>query len=103
MRINFTQSGGFAGIDTELMLDSNSLTSSEMNEIQAMLEDSGFFELSSSSHNPMKGADYFVYEITVETDGRIHRVKTTDLTMPSTLAPLITFLRQKKLGRSPNK
>ena len=60
------------------MLDSNSLTSSEMNELQAMLEDSGFFELSSSSPNPTKGADYFVYEITVETDGRIHRVKTTD-------------------------
>lgn len=42
-------------------------------------------------------ADYFEYVITVEKEGmQPHTIKTTDITMPSTLKPLINFLINKQ-------
>ena len=97
MKIFFEQSGGIAGLHKKLSLDTTSLPSSEVQEIQSMVDSSKFFELSSSIPRPDSGAaDYFRYKISLESDtGNKHSVETTDVTMPSELSPLIGYLRRK--------
>lgn len=66
---------------------------------QRLIENARFFHLPSNlGATPIHGADYFEYRITVVTnDDKKHFVKTTDLTIPSNLGPLIRYLRQKAL------
>lgn len=97
VRIKFVQSGGFAGIEREIVLDTNSLSPGEAKSLHILIENSGFFDLTSWSPTIKKGADYFEYEITVESEGEIHTVKTNDITLPGKLVPLIRYLRQKNL------
>ena len=98
MRIKFVQCGGLAGIERELALDTISLSSGEAKTLHKLIENSGFFDLPSLSPTVKKGADYFEYEITVESEGEIHTVKTNDMALPPKLVPLISYLRQKELS-----
>jgi hypothetical protein len=107
VKIKFVQRGGFAGIDLVSELDTNSLSSREVQIFNSLLENSRFFDLPSWCPPPKKGADYLEYKIVIESEGRIHTVNTTDIAMPSELARLVTFLRRKCLdirtrGKSSN-
>jgi hypothetical protein len=56
-------------------------------------DDENFFGLPSQQPAPLRGADYLEYKITIEpNDNKKHSIKTTDLTMPSNVRPLIRYL-----------
>jgi hypothetical protein len=97
MKIYFEQSGGLIGIENRICIDNNSLNPDEGLKLQHLIDDAKFFDLPRDelAAPPKHGADYFEYIITIETKGRKHYIKTTDLTMPPNLGPLIRFLRQK--------
>jgi hypothetical protein len=96
MNIYFHSSGGFAGINSSIVLDMNSMSSDDAMRIQKMINDSNFFSLPSVSPPPKAGAaDYISYRITVETDNRKHTVRTNDIAMPPQLEPVIGFLQEK--------
>jgi len=95
MKIHFERSGGLAGMRTVATLDTDSLPSDEARQIQAMVDNARFFDLPLKSPKPKKGADYFQYKLTVETEGRKHTVETNDATMQPALRPLIDFLVKK--------
>jgi hypothetical protein len=101
LKIFFEQSGGIAGLSRKITIDTNSLPSSEVQEIESIVDSSKFYELPSSTiPQPKKNdgaADYFKYKITLESDtgSNPHTVETTDITMPSKLSPFITYLRRK--------
>lgn len=79
-------------------VDTNLFSPSDANQIQQLINDSGFFDLPGESAPPPKGAaDYYEYVITVEKEGgQAHTIKTTDITMPSTLKPVINYLTNKQ-------
>jgi len=96
MKIFFEQSGGVAGIANNISIDSNSLDHQEASELQHLVDNSNFFDLPSESTAQLRGADYLEYKITIETnDNKKHSIKTTDLTIPPNVAPLIRYLRRK--------
>jgi hypothetical protein len=96
MNICFQSSGGFAGINSRIVLDTNSMSADDAMQIQELINDSNFFSLPSESPPPKGGAaDYISYKITVETDERKHSVRTNDIVMPPQLEPLICFLQEK--------
>jgi hypothetical protein len=96
MKIYFEQSGGLAGIANSISIDSNSLDPQEASELQRLVDNANFFDLHSEPAAPLRGADYLEYKITIETnDNKKHSIKTTDLTMPPYVAPLIRYLRRK--------
>lgn len=96
MKIFFEQSGGVAGIDNSISIDSNSLDPQEASELQRLVENANFLDLPPESSAPLRGADYLEYKITIETnDNKKHSIKTTDLTIPPNVAPLIRYLRRK--------
>jgi hypothetical protein len=96
MNIYFQSSGGLAGINSSIVLDTNSMSSGDAMRIQELINDSNFFSLPSESPPPKTGAaDYISYKITVETDERKHTVRTNDILMPPQLEHLISFLQEK--------
>jgi hypothetical protein len=98
MKIFFEESGGFAGINHNISINSDSLHPEEVSELQRLVDDANFFDLPSEPATPslLRGADYLEYKITIETtDNKRHSIKTTDLTMPSNIGPLIRYLRGK--------
>jgi hypothetical protein len=99
MKIYFEQSGGIVGINYRISINTDSLDADEGLKLQRLIDDARFFHLPSSlGAAPAHGADYFEYKITVVTnDDKKHFVKTTDLTIPSKLGPLVRYLRQKAL------
>lgn len=101
MKIYFEESGGFAGIDHNISINTDSLHPEEASELQRLVNNANFFDLPSepaaaSAPSPLRGADYLEYKITIEiNDNKKHSIKTTDLTMPHNIGPLITYLRRK--------
>ena len=102
MKIYFERSGGFAGMLTSVGVDTSSLPSEQAGQIQNMVENANFFNVSPAQPQSKSGpADYFTYKITVEAeDGRTHTVECTDIAMQPSIKPLIDFLgRQVKNAR----
>jgi hypothetical protein len=96
MKIYFEQSGGFTGVENNIFINSNSLDTEEASELQRLVDNANFFDLPSEPTAPLHGADYLEYKITIETnDNKKHSIKTTDLTMPPNVAPLIRYFRRK--------
>lgn len=85
-------------VDTEV--DSNFLSTDEVNKIQEMIDKSNFFNLPAKAAPPERGADYFEYKITVETKDGKHTIETTDFTMPYELKPLVKYLRSYLKSKS---
>jgi len=98
MKIKFERSGGITGITTNFSADTSLFSPTESDQIHQLINEAGFFDLPAQSAPPPKGAaDYFEYVITVEKEGRqAYTIKTTDITMPPTLKPLINFLTTKQ-------
>jgi hypothetical protein len=47
MKIHFKQSGGLAGIDNDISINSNSLQPEEESELQRLIDNAKFFDLPS--------------------------------------------------------
>ena len=107
MNIKFERSGGIAGTHIDFSADTNSLSPTEAHQIQELINNARFFDIPSKSAPPpqKKGAaDYFEYVITVEKEGgQTHTIKTTDITMPPALRPVIDFLVNKQRTMSQDK
>jgi hypothetical protein len=101
MKIHFERSGGMEGIPLSLTLDTSNMMDRDRLELEKLLNETRFFELPSKMRAPkldsfQGAADYFTYRLVVETDdNKSHSVTGNDLSLPSSLYPLIEFLSQK--------
>ncbi|NIR45391.1 MAG: hypothetical protein GWN99_13315 [Gemmatimonadetes bacterium] len=93
MRIEFERSGGVAGLRLSLSIDTDTLPEAEAEEIEKLVEASGFFEMPERTGTP-SGADAFVYRVKVESAERAHTVTTSDIDAPSELSPLLERLER---------
>src|SRR5215213_7499503 len=102
MKIYYEQTGGFAGIDINTMVNTDTLPSDEVNELQDLVNKANLFSLNSVSSQPEMGADYFHYRITVEMENnnngqkKKHTLEIYD-PVPAQLKPLIKYLRSKAM------
>jgi Emfourin len=100
MKINFEQKGGILGVNNNISINTDYLNPDEAFKLRQLIDNAKFFELPTHSlERPQRGADYFEYKITIEGRDRKHHVKTTDITMPPNLGPLIRYLRKKVLEK----
>lgn len=58
MKIPFKQSGGLAGIDNDISINSNSLQPDEESELQRLINNAKLFDLPSQPELPLRGVDY---------------------------------------------
>jgi hypothetical protein len=92
-RVRFERSGGVAGSRRISIIDSESLPEEERKRLRSLIDRAGFFGLPEEIIGPPR-PDQFLYTITVEIDGKIHTVRTTDTAAPEPLKPLIEWLNE---------
>ena len=103
MKIHYEQSGGYAGLKLDAMIDSDSLPLNEARSLAKIIDESNFFSISPITQSP-RGADYIRYKIMVEIDeDKKHTVETTDVTTPVQLKTLIQYLTKKSISEKMRK
>jgi hypothetical protein len=91
MRIIFERSGGILGSKSSLTIDPDDLPLEQAGTLRKLMGDADFFTLTEDPPTrPIP--DGFQYTLTVETGTARHTLRTTDVTMPSSLRPLIDEL-----------
>ncbi|QEL15681.1 protealysin inhibitor emfourin [Limnoglobus roseus] len=92
MRVQFVQSGGYAGAVKGCELDTATLAPDAAQQLQKLVQDSGL----SGSHESLSktGRDLGQYEITVEGHGPKIAVVLDDETLPAAAKPLVGFLKK---------
>ena len=105
MHIDYERSGGFAGLQVSIAIDTDSLPPGEAQELCNLVEDAGFFDLSTAIGDSTAAPDQFVYKVTVEAAGRRHEIEVTESVVPPDLRPLLQRLhraarRARRIGGS---
>ena len=93
MRIIYERSGGFMGLKSSLTIDLDELPSDQAEMFRKLLGEANLIPL---SENPPDRslADGFQYSLTVEFEEVKHTVRTSDVSMPDSLRPLMDELSQ---------
>lgn len=91
MRIEFSRTGGIAGLRTLVRLDSDALADDERSEVERLVQQADFFALAAEYRSPRP--DAFRYAITIEAPGQAHRVAADEMAMPDRLRPLVAKLK----------
>ena len=92
MRIEFTRSGGFAGLSVRLALESAELPAGEREALEALIHQAGFFELPDRLLSP--AADAFQYDLAIEREGLRHAVRLDERGAPEAVRPLLQRLTE---------
>lgn len=92
MKIDFTRSGGFAGMRLAVQIDTDTLPSTEAHRLRSLIEAAHFFNLPTSLKSSLPGGDRFQYRIKVEERGKRKEVFSDEAAVPETLRPLLDYL-----------
>ncbi|HMA04955.1 MAG TPA: protealysin inhibitor emfourin [Methanomicrobiales archaeon] len=95
MIIHLVRSGGFGGIRREVRIETLSLTREEREPLERMVGETGFFTLPEKFPRPARGADFFIYTITVDDGNRRHTVEVAQPSVPEGLRPLVRELSRR--------
>lgn len=92
MQITFEQSGGFAGLIRTKTINTSTLSPSDAQQVQRLINAADFFRLPDSIESDAQ-PDRFQYYITVEADDQTHSVEFSETNIPPTLRPLFEWLQ----------
>lgn len=92
MQITFEQSGGFAGLIRTKTIDTATLSPSDAQQVQRLIDAADFFRLPDSVESEAQ-PDRFQYYITVEAGDRSHSVEVGEANIPPRLRPLLEWLQ----------
>jgi hypothetical protein len=95
MNIHLERSGGFAGLRQSSDLESSQLSQEEGDELNRLVETSGFFDLPAEVRATAPGADRFQYKLTVNDGARTHTVALDEAAVPERLRPLLNWVISK--------
>lgn len=95
MRITVQRTGGFAGVPMNKALDIASMPDPEASKCRQMIDAANFFQLPGTIVAKPQ-PDRYQYDITIELDGKKHRVTVPENAMPANLQPLLNWIMQAK-------
>ncbi|HEY9662671.1 MAG TPA: protealysin inhibitor emfourin [Allocoleopsis sp.] len=93
MKIQFSQSGGYAGLRMGCEIDTASLPPPEAERLTALVENSGI--LQATSQRTPHAADLFTYEFAIEARQGNHQVSFDDMSLPERVRPLLEYLQEQ--------
>ena len=93
MIIKYTQSGGFAGLRRQCLLDTDAMPADEVSIVGQLIESTGIMRQTSQLSS--RACDACKYSIAVEDAGTSHLVEFDDTTIPHAMRPLIEFLHER--------
>ena len=97
MKIQFRQSGGFAGLTRSCKLDTASMSPADAGQLESMARAS-----TKSPGVSTTGADMICYEIEITDGGRKRKLIVDDMTLTAELAPLVEYLTQQAKPQAPS-
>ena len=92
MRIDFTRTGGFAGIQLTHSVDTTELPADQAAALEKLIGDAGFFDLPARLMPARPVPDRFEYEVTVASAEQNHTLTVNDAAAPASLKPLLNYL-----------
>ncbi|MBW4443100.1 MAG: hypothetical protein KME10_18045 [Plectolyngbya sp. WJT66-NPBG17] len=92
MRVTLEQSGGFAGLMITKAINAQELSPSETQELEQLVKDSNFFQLTSISEASPQ-PDRFGYTLSVEMNGLTHSIELSETNMPEKARSLIEWVQ----------
>jgi len=98
MIIHLVRTGGFGGMRREVRIETGSLPSREREPLERLVGEAEFFSLPGKFPRPRRGADYFLYSLTVEDGERRHTVEVAQPSLPQGLRPLVRELSKRLKG-----
>lgn len=93
MKISLETSGGFAGLHRSISIDTESLSYDEKERLLELVKSANLFNARSAK--PKRGADYIIYKIKVEEEGKSNTIEVTDISMSKALRELVDFLKKR--------
>lgn len=93
--IYFERTGGFAGIRTEITIDSKTLVPEEKKKLDSLISHSAFLDFNTLNNDTLQHPDGFTYTITYKTTDLQHKVEIGESQIPDAMKPLVNFLNQK--------
>lgn len=104
MKVSVVRGGGFAGLVTTTTADSESLSPEHAGVLESKVTQTGVLDLPSQISGPTRQPDRFNYEVTIEKDGKIHKIVAAEEELPENLKSLIIWVdsvpgTDKKVGR----
>lgn len=90
--IEFIRSGGFIGTTTRAAIQSTELEEAEAEELNLLIDRSGFFEAMVLERSYLNLPDQFHYQITIEHGGKKRKLELVEGSIPDTFRPLINRL-----------
>jgi hypothetical protein len=91
-QIEFERSGGFTGTSTRAAFQSEELEVDEAEELNLLIERSGFFEAMVLERSYLNMPDQFRYQISIEHGGKKRKLELAEGSIPDTFRPLINRL-----------
>lgn len=92
-QVQFTQSGGLAGLEMAASVDLDDLPPDQADRIRQALAGADLPALAGVAPVPPQGADGFQYDIAVTEGGRTCAVTVQEPAVPPSVQPLIDALR----------
>jgi len=96
MKVDYKLTGGIAGLNLSVVVDTNSLPLDEARQLQGLVSNSNFFDIPSKPPPAPFARDLLNHTITIQLgEEKSHTVQTNDIAMPPELRPLVEYLREK--------
>ncbi len=92
MHIDFTRTGGFAGMRLTTSVDTANLPPDQATNLQKLMDDAQFFDLPAKLMPDKPMPDRFEYHVTVSSDQQTHTIDVNDAAVPQSLRPLLNYL-----------
>jgi hypothetical protein len=98
MRVRLERTGGFANIRRTFTADAATLAPERAEELRRLVEAADLDRVASTPPAPPRGADRFVYTVTVEQEGTERAVTVGEDVAPPALQVLIDWLQGLQEG-----
>ncbi len=92
MHIDFTRSGGFAGMRLSCSVDTEQLPSDQASELDKLVGNAAFFDLPEKIVPERQQPDRFEYRVNVDAGDKSHAITVSDAAAPESLRPLLNYL-----------
>lgn len=92
MKIEFSRTGGFAGIRLARDFDTSQLPAAQAKEIQKLVDAARFFEMPEIPTTSARVPDSLEYSLTISVGTQTRAIVVSDPSIPDGLRPLLTYL-----------
>jgi hypothetical protein len=99
MRIDFSRTGGIAGMRLTTSVDTTALPPDQAANLQTLIDDAGFFNLPERLVPDKPAPDRFDYRLTVASAQQTHSIEVNDAAAPQSLRPLLNYLTTMAMVR----